>query len=47
MGLLYDTWINSKRKKRCTVCGCIMYDHSDADICECCIADMNDGRDDD
>ena len=26
-----------KVKKRCTICGCHMYDDSDADICECCL----------
>ena len=41
MGILYDLYYGSRKKKRCTMCGCIMYDDSDADICECCIADMN------
>jgi hypothetical protein len=26
--------------KRCEVCGVIMYDNSDATICECCLDDM-------
>lgn len=29
-----------RSKKRCTICGCIMYDDSDADICECCVDDL-------
>lgn len=39
MGLLYD--FISQKKKRCTVCGCILHNDSDVDICECCIDDMN------
>jgi hypothetical protein len=27
-------------KKRCTMCGCIMYDDSDSDICECCLDEL-------
>ena len=26
--------------KRCIICGCIMYDDTDAVICECCEDDM-------
>lgn len=46
MGVLYDLCANPKHKKRCTMCGCIMFNHSDCDICECCIHDMNEGKDD-
>lgn len=28
------------RKKRCTKCGCYMYDDTDSDICECCLDDI-------
>lgn len=28
------------RNKRCIMCGCIMYDNTDALICECCLDDM-------
>lgn len=38
MGILWDLY--SKRKKRCTVCGCILYADSESDICECCVDDM-------
>lgn len=27
-------------KKRCTICGCHMYDDSDSDICEICIDEL-------
>lgn len=37
MGIFYDLYSGVRRKKRCTMCGCILYDHSDSDICECCI----------
>lgn len=47
MGLLYDVWLGSKRKKRCMMCGCLMHPDSDTNICECCVADMNEGKDDD
>lgn len=46
MGLLYNAWLNAKRKKRCTMCGCIMYPDSESDICECCVSDMNEGFED-
>lgn len=36
MGLLYDLYIGSK-KKRCTECGCILVADVDADICELCV----------
>ena len=39
MNFFHDVLIRSK--KRCTVCGCYMYDDSDSDICECCLYDMN------
>lgn len=38
MGLLYDLF--SKNKKRCTVCGCILYNDSESDICECCVDEL-------
>ncbi len=38
MGLLYD--IFSTTKKRCTVCGCYMYDDSESDMCEICIDEL-------
>jgi hypothetical protein len=27
-------------KKRCSICGCHMYDDSDSDICEICIDEL-------
>lgn len=38
MGLFYD--IFSRTKKRCSVCGCHMYDDSDSIICEVCLDDL-------
>ena len=38
MGILYDLF--SRSKKRCTMCGCYMYDESDADICEVCLDEL-------
>lgn len=38
MGVIYDLFARSK--KRCTVCGCIMYDDSDSDICEICLDEL-------
>lgn len=38
MGVLFDVIKGSK--KRCTLCGCIMYDDSDSDICECCLDEL-------
>lgn len=35
MGILYE--ILGRTKKRCTICGCHMYDDSDSDICEVCL----------
>ena len=35
MGLLYEVF--GRSKKRCTVCGCRLYDDSDSDICEICL----------
>lgn len=34
----YD--ILAKSKKRCTMCGCNMYDDSDSDICEVCLDEL-------
>lgn len=31
--------------KRCVMCGCIMFDSSDAIICECCLDDMREDAD--
>ena len=30
--------------KECIMCGCIMDDKHDGDICECCLDDMNPGE---
>mgnify|MGYP003441640358 CR=1 FL=1 len=38
MGLFYK--IFGLSKKHCTLCGCIMYDDSDSDICECCLDEL-------
>lgn len=38
MGLFYDLFY--KPKKRCTMCGCYMYDDSDSDICEVCVDEL-------
>ena len=38
MGILYD--IFRQTKKRCSVCGCHMYDDSAADICEVCVDEL-------
>lgn len=38
MGILYD--IFGRPKKRCTLCGCHMYDDSDSDICEVCVDEL-------
>ena len=40
MGVLYD--IVKRHKKRCTICGCIMFDDSDSDICEVCLDELYD-----
>lgn len=40
MGILYD--IFACTKKRCTMCGCHMYDDSDSDICEVCVDELLD-----
>ena len=39
MGLFYDL-ITGRRKKRCTECGCTLYDDTDVEICEACIYEM-------
>ena len=39
MGFLYDLY-NSKKKKLCTMCGCILYPDSDSDICEVCLDEL-------
>ena len=46
MGIFYSL-LGGKRKKRCTMCDCILYDDSDSDICECCLSDMNDDSEED
>lgn len=38
MGIFHDLICRSK--KRCTICGCIMYDDSDSDICEVCLDEL-------
>ena len=38
MGILYDLFV--KVKKRCTFCGCNMYDDSDSDLCEICLDEL-------
>ena len=38
MGILYD--IFKRSKKRCTICGCHMYNNSDSDICEICLDEL-------
>lgn len=38
MGILYD--IFGRPKKRCTLCGCHMYDDIDSDICEVCVDEL-------
>lgn len=38
MGILYDLF--GRTKKRCTMCGCHMYDDSDSDICEVCVDEL-------
>lgn len=40
MGILYDLYFGASKKKRCTICGCIMYDDSDTDICEICVDEL-------
>ena len=37
MGILYDLF---GRTKRCTVCGCHMFQDSDSDICEVCVDEL-------
>ena len=32
--------------KYCKMCGCIMDDQHDGDICECCVEDMDPGEED-
>lgn len=38
MGLFYE--VLGSNKKRCTICGCIMYDDSESDICEVCLDEL-------
>ena len=38
MGFLYDLY--AKNKKRCTMCGCIMHNDSESDICEICVDEL-------
>lgn len=40
MGVLYETYQSIKKKKRCTVCGCLMDANHDGEICENCLDDM-------
>ena len=35
------------KKKRCMICGCIMYDNTDSLICECCLDDMTESEETD
>ena len=30
----------SRAKKRCTICGCHLYDDSESDICEVCVDEL-------
>ena len=46
MDLFHNAWFGSKPKKRCMMCGCHMHSDSESNICECCVADMNEGEDD-
>ena len=39
MGLFYEIF-GSGRKKRCTICGCIMYPDSESDIGEICLDEL-------
>lgn len=39
MSLLCDIF-RGKKKKRCSMCGCILMPDSELDICECCLDDM-------
>ena len=43
MGLLYDLYFGVRKKKRCTECGCLLYDDSDSDICEACVLELTEG----
>lgn len=38
MGFFND--VLTRFKKRCTMCGCYMYDDSDSDICEVCVDEL-------
>ena len=40
MGVFYDLYFGSRKKKRCTVCGCVLLDDSDSDICEVCLDEL-------
>lgn len=44
MGLFFDMFgyksYKSGGKKRCTICGCHMYQDSDSDICEVCLDEL-------
>lgn len=37
MGLFYDY---PEKRKRCTMCGCILLPDSESDICECCLDEL-------
>ena len=39
MGFFND--VLARSKKRCTMCGCHMYDDSDSDICEVCLDELS------
>lgn len=38
MGVLYESYM--LKQNRCKMCGCIMNDQHDGDICECCLDDL-------
>lgn len=40
MGLFYDFIISIRKEKRCTECGCALYDDIDVEICEACVYEM-------
>lgn len=44
MGVLYETYQSMNTKKRCMLCGCIMDADHVEDVCEICLDDMKDYR---
>ena len=44
MGVLYETYQSINTKKRCTACGCIMDADHVGDVCEVCLDNMKDYR---